>query len=993
MHSIKLKQLEDRLYSQIPLIGGCLRQRAAKALARDGSPDTIRVLAKAIARSDDRKVLAIALDALRQVRKQSCIDEVCAVWAVTRHKDLANLLVKKGWVASAPVDVKVLSALKAGQLEVITKGGIEIVEPLLQAFSDVDPEIASRASQCASAIANPDVVDYLCERWSKTRDRLLEQVILQGKYVARQPVEVRVLTALKVERLEVVTKGGKEVVEPLIKAFSDTEREIAHRANQCIAALKSPDAIDYLCEKWASTRDRRLEQIILQGGYIARQPIGVRVLSALKTGNLQTIARDETQIISLLLQACRDSDPKIATEATAMLGKLQNQQTIDALCNEWAKTRTKHLTEALQRGQYVAASPAQVQVLSALKVGRLEAVTDGGTEVVELLLQACKDGDPDIAKGGHSALRKLKNPKAQESLCCLVIEQDHQLAREIAVESQYAPRDSKQRALFYFLTKQWDKYESLDYEHTILQTLYELGDEQLRKRIAQKARKAGRVEWTQIVAGGRQGKRLGEMTAAEWETTLAVLSEGKHWEEIWQLAQAAPPIWSVQLLGQLKDAEWVPKTELAGLVQIGQKCVADALDKMNSLWCCRATLEWYKTHFDLLALYSIAISPDSKLLASGDGDTVKLWSLPEGKLLQTLSGHNYRVDCLAVSPDGKLLASGDGNTVKLWSLPDGKLLQTLTWHSDCLIISPDGKLLASWDSDGIVNLWSLPDGKPLQTLSVRSGNNWLYLAIAISPDSKLLASWGDDNAVKLWSLPDGNLLQTLTGHSERVRCLAISPDVKLLASGSDDNTVKLWSLPDGKLLQTLTGHGSYVICLAISPDIKLLASGSGDNTVKLWNLPNGKLVQTLTGHGSSVTCLAISPDNKLLASGSSDGTVKLWSLADGKPLQTLIGGWGSCVICLGISPDGKLLVSADDYSLSLWTSNLHHLSRLPVEQMSRENMQWVQEALQNKTISEAERDWLKFIQALVSWRRRFDVEVEDAPQRINTGEFDIEIER
>jgi hypothetical protein len=119
MHPAKLKQLEERLYSQMPLIGGCLRQRAAQALARDSSPDAVRVLAKAIARSDDKQVLAIALDALRWIRRQQCIDEVCAVWAVTRHKDLANLLIKKGWVAFAPVDVKVLSALKAGQLEVV----------------------------------------------------------------------------------------------------------------------------------------------------------------------------------------------------------------------------------------------------------------------------------------------------------------------------------------------------------------------------------------------------------------------------------------------------------------------------------------------------------------------------------------------------------------------------------------------------------------------------------------------------------------------------------------------------------------------------------------------------------------------------------------------------------------------------------------------------------------------------------------------------------
>ncbi len=730
MHPTKLKQLEDRLESQMPLIGGCVRQRVAQTLARDGSPDAVRILAKAIARSDDRQVLAIALDALRQIRKQQCIDEVCAVWAVTRHKDLANLLIKKSWVAFGPEDVKVLSALKAGQLEVVTKGGAEIVEPLLKAFSDADSEIASRASQCAIA---------------------------------------------------------------------------------------------------------------------------------------------------------------------------------------------------------------------------------------------------------------LKKLETQERLCRLVIEQDHQIARQVAINAQYAPRDPNQRALFYFLSEQWDKYESLDYEHTLLQTAYQVGDEQLRQRIAQKVRQAGRAEWVQIIAGGHKGKRLGEMTHNEWETALEILNSGRKWEEMWQLAQVAPPIWSVRLLRQLKNAKWVS----AELVQMGQKCVADIA--LSSLWRCQATLHGHEN-----LVNCISISPDGKLLASGSSDkTVRLWSLPDGKPLKTLTKHSDPITRLAISPDGKLLASGclDPKVI-LWSLPDGKPLKVLTGSGpsgsvSSLGISPDGKLLASSYYNHInVALLSLPDGT-LQTLT-RHRNG--VSSLAISPDGKLLASGSSDKTIRLWSLPGGKPLQTLTGYSDGVSSLTISPDGKLLASGSYDKTIRLWSLPSGKPLQTLTGHSGSVYRLGISPDSKLLSSVSDDKTIRLWSLPDGKLLHTLTEHSDRVNCISISPDGKLLASGSDDKTIRLWSLPGGKPLQTLTGH-SNGVSSLAISPDGKLLVSgSSDNTVRLWTPGLYNLSRLPVEQISAEDMQWVQEALQEQAISEAERDWLKFIQALARWRRRFDVEVEEAPRKIDAGEFDIEIE-
>ena len=638
----------------------------------------------------------------------------------------------------------------------------------------------------------------------------------------------------------------------------------------------------------------------------------------------------------------RSSDRELCSLIFQRLRKLTKQSCVDEICRVWATTRHPELASLLTQQGWIASNPIDVRVLNALKVRQVEALIRERAEVVEPLLQAYEDSDSIIAKEAKLAIQQLQNPEAQEALCNLLTMQDQSIAREVAIAVNYAPREPSQRALFYFLTDQWDKYESLDYEYTLLQTAYQVGDEQLRQRIAQKVRQAGHAEWVQIISGGHKGKRLGEMTREEWETALEVLNSGRKWEEMWQLAQTAPPIWSVRLLRQLKDAGWVRKTEFAELVQMGQKFVADLPNHLNSSWRCQATLHG---HF-------LAISPDSKLLVSESCDnTVRLWSLPDGNPLQTLTGYSDWVACLAISPDSKLLAIGSG--------------------------------------DRRVRLWNLPDGKPFRTLT---GYRDRVFSLAISSDSKLLASGSDDNTVRLSSLPDGKPLRTLIGHTSYVDCLAISPDSKLLASGSDDNTVRLWSLPDGKPFQTSIGSSSRVRCLAISPDSKLLASGSDDNTVRLWSLPDGKPLQTLTGHSSRVCCLAISPDSKLLASGSDDNTVRLWSLPDGKPLQTLTGH-NDKIWSLVISSDGELLVShSSDKTVRLWTSGLYGLSRLPVEQMSAEDMQWVQEALQNKNISEAERDWLKFIQALVNWRRRFDVEVEEAPQPINAGEFDIEIE-
>ena len=731
----------------------------------------------------------------------------------------------------------------------------------------------------------------------------------------------------------------------------------------------------------------------------------------------QTLAQDSSpEAVRALAEAVtRSNDERVRGIALERIRHIDTQPCINAVCAVWAATRHPDLTALLTERGWVASAPPDVKVLSALKTKRLEWVTEGDADVVEPLARACEDGDPTIAEQARLALRQLKNLDAHEALCRLVIEYNHPLAREIAVTAQYAPRAPHQRALFYFLTGQWDKYESLDFDQTMLGTAYEICDERLRKRIAECVRRAGRVEWVKIVAGGRQGRRLGEMTDGEWEAARSVLGSSGRWEDMWHLAQMAPVVWSVRLLRRLREVGWVPegkeeRARFAELVWLAGRCMGEAASELSRLVHCQARLEGHK---GVVGVDCLAISPDGRLLASGSGlafnpdgrpaispegrllgGEIRLWSLPNGTPLKTLEGH-VSVKCLAISPDGRLLASGGSweGVVRLWSLPDGTLLKTLEGHgSDAeghvsvasLTISPDGRLLASGGVDGKIRLWTLPDGAPLKTLHTGLG------CLAISPDGRLLVSGGVDGKVRLASLPDGVPLKTLEGHTKWIRCLTISPDGQMLASGGGDGVVWLWSLPDGAPLKMQEGHTFSVECLAISPDGWLLASGSYDKTVRLWRLPDGAVLKTLEGHTAAVVCLAISPDGRLLASGGVG--LRLWRLPDGVALRTLEGR--RLVYCLAISPDGRLLASGNDYddtAVQLWDLEPLRLSYLPIGQMSLEDMAWVQEALRDGDISDAERGWLESLLALMRWQRRFDIEVEEAPWPISVGEFDIEL--
>ncbi|RPH93944.1 MAG: hypothetical protein EHM72_15965, partial [Calditrichaeota bacterium] len=66
-------------------------------------------------------------------------------------------------------------------------------------------------------------------------------------------------------------------------------------------------------------------------------------------------------------------------------------------------------------------------------------------------------------------------------------------------------------------------------------------------------------------------------------------------------------------------------------------------------------------------------------LASASADrTIKLWRLPDGELLNTLTGHADSVYSLAFSHDGSLLISAsEDKTVRIWNMPDGTLNNSL----------------------------------------------------------------------------------------------------------------------------------------------------------------------------------------------------------------------------------------------------------------------------------------------------------------------------
>lgn len=244
---------------------------------------------------------------------------------------------------------------------------------------------------------------------------------------------------------------------------------------------------------------------------------------------------------------------------------------------------------------------------------------------------------------------------------------------------------------------------------------------------------------------------------------------------------------------------------------------------------------------------AMVFTPDGRYLISGDSvpsygtAEIYIWDWETGEIMGEIRpDHDLAVTAITISPDGRLVASGDTflAQILIWDLETQEIIHTLTDHDNwirSLVFSPDGSRLYSSDDDGSVYAWDVSSGERIHEYG-EGGGSWPILMLIENGAQLVRVSTND--GTRIWDVNSGALLRRFgaNGYSP-----VINQDESLLALLYDDSTtsfIGIYDLATGTEVLRYPASAAEVRTVRFNHDGRQLFTSGENNLFTVWEIPD-----------------------------------------------------------------------------------------------------------------------------------------------------------
>lgn len=233
---------------------------------------------------------------------------------------------------------------------------------------------------------------------------------------------------------------------------------------------------------------------------------------------------------------------------------------------------------------------------------------------------------------------------------------------------------------------------------------------------------------------------------------------------------------------------------------------------------------------------------------------------------------------MAISEDGKILAAGDGQTIKIFDTFNQSIVKEYKdGHTNtilCIDISNDKTYLVSGGKDSMIVVRNLDSGDIVREFNPSLG---IITDIKIAPDGSFFVAGGTNKTVHVYDFQTCKLTDVFNNHQAEITALAISNDNKYIATAGADHQIFL-HFDEFKSHTRISGHRNWVRAIKFTTDITKLISCGDDGQVLHTGVVNPHRVFKVgnkTYKGGWLTSLDLTDNNKTIITANNNGIIYL----------------------------------------------------------------------------------------------------------------------